>query len=324
MLKKDDIAAHLDRAGRLNMFLAQLTQQNQTSIETRRCRRGTGHYNRIRSHAIDLYEIFQVNFPIDCKCGLQHDVNMRLQYRSAQMTNRGLCFRTVFSFKTTPSQTWREMELEPWEKKQQLCHEAKAHRQVSFIMEPESSSSSDPVGGEISNLCETIITPVRSKEWLGYIANRRGRQHRIRALDYYQPTIDMRLTLLEDVLDDPSFRLKDRCRLGLQLASSVMQLHSTQWLTDQWGKKDISFVRFCDGTTDFRHPLVRCGFAEPAIPLSHLSLSDTSKSGLGTIPCLFSLGIVLLELFYRQRFEVMKLPDEIILVSCSNSSRCGQ
>lgn len=34
VLKKDDIATHLDRAGRLNMFLAQFTQQNQTSIET--------------------------------------------------------------------------------------------------------------------------------------------------------------------------------------------------------------------------------------------------------------------------------------------------
>jgi hypothetical protein len=35
-----------------------------------------------------------------------------------------------------------------------------------------------------------------------------------------------------DVLEDPVFRLNDRCWLGLQLASSVMQLHTTLWLTD--------------------------------------------------------------------------------------------
>lgn len=305
------------------MFLAQLTQQNQPTMETRRSRRATRHYNRIRAHAIDLYETFQVKFPIGCNCDLEHNVNMRLEYRSAQSTNRGVYFHTIFSFRTTPSPNWRALELEPWETKQQLCQEAKSRKGVSFLMDPQTSFSSDKAAKEILNLCETIIRPGQSNDWLGYIANRRGRQHRVRALDYLHQIHNIKLVLLEDVLDDPDFRLKDRCRLGLQLASSVMQLHTTQWLTDQWSKKDIFFIRSYDGSIDFRHPLVRCSFGAPEVPLSHLSLCDPSKPGAGNVPCLFSLGVVLLELFYRLRFEDMKLPDENLLVSCSIAQRYG-
>lgn len=166
---------------------------------------------------------------------------MRLEYRNAQMTNRGRVSHNLFIQEFTVADVAGD-GAGAREKNQHLFHEAKAHRKVTFIMEPESSSSSDPVGAEISNLSETIITPVRSKEWLGYIAHCRGPQHRIRALDNYQPTIDMRRALLEDGLDDPSFRLKDRCRLGLQLASSVMQLHSTQWF-DRPMEQERYFVR---------------------------------------------------------------------------------
>jgi hypothetical protein len=49
------------------------------------------------------------------------------------------------------------------------------------------------------------------------------------------PNVPLRLTF------------KERLKIGLDLASAVMQLHGTQWLTDSWGKKDIFFFQEYDG-----------------------------------------------------------------------------
>lgn len=317
MLKKDGITQHLEEAGRLNTFLARLTEQNQPIVTTRRLsRRSTKHYMRIRSHAIDLYETLQDRFPTSpsCNCMLRHDVNMKLEFRSAKTIDNGLYFHAIFTSDTAicSSWNWREIEMEPWGNKEtDLCQDTGHRAQVKFVIKSPSRPVSDYE--DISDLCATIIAPISSWDWLGFITSKRGQQHRIRAIDHQQrlPNFKSIETVsLAQVLRDKAFRQEHRSRLGLKLASSVMQLHTTEWMTDYWNKSDISFPRSSDATVDFDSPLIRRSFGTTNIHLASMSESLPKLYLNASIPCLFSLGIVLLELWFREVFEDLKTEVE--------------
>ncbi|CAI7621684.1 unnamed protein product [Penicillium manginii] len=316
VLKKDGITQHLEEAGRLNTFLAQLTDQNKSTIVTRRIsRRSTKHYTRIRSHAIDLYEILRDKFPISpsCTCMLRHDVNMKLEFRTPKTLAKGFCFHAIFISDASfySSWNWREIEMEPWGTTEiDLCQDTR-HTRVKFVIEPPSPPASDYE--DISNICATITAPMPPSEWLGFITSKRGRQHRIRAIDHKQRLPNFKsidTVSLAQVLRDKAFRQDHRSRLGLKLASSVMQLHTTEWMTDYWSKSDIFFLRSLDMTIDFDSPLIRRSFGTQEIDLASMSENLPKFYLNASIPCLFSLGIVLLELWYREVFEELKTEVE--------------
>jgi hypothetical protein len=111
----------------------------------------------------------------------------------------------------------------------------------------------------------------------------------------------------------------DRLRLGVVLASAALQLHDSIWLNENWGKQDIFFLQTPveDFTVDgvpvkvrkpiLQRPLVRYKFS-PSLKSQHgndtaLGKSQSTVSIIWYNKCLFSLGLVLLELWFGQRFE---------------------
>ncbi|KAJ5176078.1 uncharacterized protein N7482_001955 [Penicillium canariense] len=279
---------------------------------------------------MELYEIFQAQFPTPptCNCVLEHVVNMKLEFRSAQITARGLYFHAIFTFNQvgqralSPSCNWREIEMEPLAARQ-LCQEPHSlsqlvlvSGQVGYLAGSSGIQSTEQVVQEISNLCSVIQSPVDSKDWLGYLANNHGCRHRLRIFSLNPPpkaSQTIQTICLTEVLGHPEFRQEHRCRLGLKLASSVMQLHETQWLTNHWNKSDISFTRDSTGRIDFNNPLIRRTFGSKTNTEPFLASRVPQIRADGSIPCLFSLGIVLLELSYRQTFESLKDPKENLL-----------
>lgn len=176
---------------------------------------------------------------------------MRLEFRSAQSTTRGLYFHTILMAETAfnSSSSWREIESEPWGTSGPgLCQDAIHSAQVQLVVTPPTLSQGSSVSTNepgISNLC-AVITGPSSKDRLGRIASPKGQQHRSRVMDHQKQlpafdTIDQ--VPLEDVLGDDRFGEEQRLRLALKLASSVMQLHTTNWLTDYWSKSDVPFLR---------------------------------------------------------------------------------
>jgi hypothetical protein len=119
---------------------------------------------------------------------------------------------------------------------------------------------------------------------------------------------------LGDVLGDGLFGEEQRLRLALKLASSVMQLHTTDWLTDYWSKSDVSFLRSSYGVIDFDNPLIGRTFGNSSFSMTKLSQNLSRPMLHAYIPCLFSLGIVLLELRYRTLFEDLKTEHERTMV----------
>ncbi|CAG8365028.1 unnamed protein product [Penicillium salamii] len=327
VLRKDGITRHLEKAGKLNGFLAQLTQQSHHLIPLgRKPRRDTKHYPRIRSHAIDLYDILQAKFPLtpNCNCPLRHDVNMKLEFRSGGTVTKRLFFRTIFTSETPmfSLQNWCEIDIEPLEGKQAtLCRDPEGSVTVSIATRQSSSAKSNQ-GQKSLNLCSLIMKPVSSKQCLGIIEKTPEKQHRIWTTEYQpqQPAFHIiRTVSLAEVLGHKDFQREHKSRLGLKLVSSVMQLHTTQWLTDSWSMSDISFPRSSDGIVDFNNPLIRRNFGSQGRDASQRSLDMPRPYLVASIPCLFSLGIVLLELWHGKILEDLKNEAEKNLVRLSRS-----
>lgn len=142
-------------------------------------------------------------------------------------------------------------------------------KKVAFHTDTETASnstisSSDTVTEDITNLCSIIARSIRSTSWPGALSNKQGRRYRVRAVQ--QQTVlstageNVRTASLAYHLNNNLFRREQRSRLGLKLASSVMQLHTTQWLLDTWGKNDVLFLQAVDGTVQFNSPLIRRSF----------------------------------------------------------------
>ena len=103
-------------------------------------------------------------------------------------------------------------------------------------------------------------------------------------------------------------------RLGVELATAVMQLHSTKWLAESWGKGDVFVLQ-----TSVQRQLVDGGISMcwgPLIdkPLVHRSFGTSQSPEVGRRPSvadydksLFSLGIVLTELALESPIEDLRM-----------------
>lgn len=111
---------------------------------------------------------------------------------------------------------------------------------------------------------------------------------------------------LRSALDDPNFARRSRLQLAVTLASSVLQLHETSWLNEDWGKDDILFITR-SGKTGYDDPF--------------LSQGDQVSQSLGKcIPismrriirnrALYALGVSLIELWYGKSLSKLQHPDD--------------
>ncbi|RDW81479.1 uncharacterized protein DSM5745_05036 [Aspergillus mulundensis] len=342
VINRDRITEHLKTASRLNTFLARLTDQVQPTAPTRRSRyKSTRHYKRIRDHAIDLYHTLRSKFPTPptCNCMLNHEVNIRLEFRGAKQARKSSSFHTVFSLTQPasvhdPSGLWRELELEDWDDTENvlaasghpkipqqktssrfssLLHSVRSPKQVVFAVNTLNTNKPSQSCAEIQDLCILVTTPTTSNDWLGFISNGTKRKHRLRDIQQPHvvnmgkgrpPTISLSRAFIAH--KSPSHGL--RSKLGLKLASSVMQLHSSHWLSDTWDAQDILLLQQPDGTVKVTDPFIQLIFG--ANDPSRTEPRRCAPSIIPAAPCLFALGIVLIELWHWMPFAQLKTNDE--------------
>ena len=101
-----------------------------------------------------------------------------------------------------------------------------------------------------------------------------------------------------------------RLRLGVVLASSVLQLHESNWLNDRWTSADILFENRRDQSgAVIQRPFVQSKF--------HARKSEEDSAPAGALdewaslttfcnPLLFSLGMVLCEIYHWECIEVLQ------------------
>jgi hypothetical protein len=109
-------------------------------------------------------------------------------------------------------------------------------------------SSVSPSMQEVKDLCASIKQMRASR--LGFSLDSKSKLRGGTSIDSSESHVpSVEVLTLEDLLDRPpvvggrriKLSKKERYSLALTLASSVLYLNSTPWLTDQWAAKDILF-----------------------------------------------------------------------------------
>lgn len=124
---------------------------------------------------------------------------------------------------------------------------------------------------------------------------------------------------LEDILkDNQNIRLskKERYTLAVTVASSILQLHASPWISDPWSKRDIMFYRTISAhrSIDIEHPHV----SQKAAPEATGQRGFSSKNAT-----LLALGILLLELYFGRPCEqhmpanLYMGPDKSLAMLCT-------
>ena len=159
----------------------------------------------------------------------------------------------------------------------------------------------------ISCLCSTIRnTAVRNikemRTCIGILVSNNIR-HRV-CVPRASP-ISARILPLAELLSLPNHRppKKERLKLGVRLASSVLQLHRTKWLQERWGNQDIYLIQG-DYSQTKKGPSLEIPVVRQVFTPEH-SVPEVSVEShiIGCNLSLFSLGIVLIELWFWRSVE---------------------
>jgi hypothetical protein len=197
-------------------------------------------------------------------------------------------------------------------------------KSVSFTSPPPYSET-DPGGGlvatpsallhEVKDLCASIQKGRAPR--LGFSLDSKSRLRGAYMIDNSEmcvPSADV--MTLADLLDRPplvagrraKLSKKERYGLALTLASSVLYLNSTPWLTDRWAAKDIHFHRTTTSArpVDIDHPHVVPAALEAVNGQSSLPKPRGFHSK-NTV--LLALAIALLELYFGTSAERYQLNE---------------
>ena len=110
-----------------------------------------------------------------------------------------------------------------------------------------------------------------------------------------------RVVSLAELLSLPKPLWRERLKLGMRLASSVLQLYKTEWLQERWGKQDIYLIQ---GASQSRSPSLETPVVCQAFPPEPSVFKASIRSHITRCNLsLFSLGIVLIELWFWRGIE---------------------
>ncbi|KAF2640946.1 hypothetical protein P280DRAFT_543896 [Massarina eburnea CBS 473.64] len=120
---------------------------------------------------------------------------------------------------------------------------------------------------------------------------------------------------LRTVLQDGTFPLQTRLQLSVTLACSVLQLHETPWLNDDWTKDDILFIKRSDNIV-YSHPFVTQRLASPERPAT----TDSTMRMAIRNQTLYGLGVSLIKLWYGSSIADLKKPDDSKIITIIEST----
>ncbi|KAF2126815.1 hypothetical protein P153DRAFT_297008 [Dothidotthia symphoricarpi CBS 119687] len=177
-----------------------------------------------------------------------------------------------------------------------------------------------PTPEQIQDLCKAIarLQQPQRDMCVGYLLDSVKRKHGIYPLD--TPTNcnqhQWAAYSLRDVLHgraNVSQRLtqQDKLRVSVDLASSVLQLYKTPWLDEQWGNEDVYFIQRPGPpmASIYEHPFVYRKLSTTAG--SQFTNAQPATHRVIRNQTLFTLGVLLIELWYGKLIEELQLPCDL-------------
>ncbi|EON62852.1 hypothetical protein W97_02077 [Coniosporium apollinis CBS 100218] len=288
---------------------------------------------RVQRYAKRLHDVLSLAWT--CSCNASHSTTLRLEPRAITARSKNMkikgrqgdvtCFKVCFSSSSSPW-TWQEAEIrvEDQPSDQGSLRTPGCSGKVQFTTLPPTPSppAESRAGGpsdslktdlqEIDDICHAICKANLTTPRAGFLLDPHGKLRGIYPVDddsHQASAIWQGQTVtLKDLLGgkgaplSKSDRLtrRERYMLAVTLASSILQLHTTPWLTNRWDKNDIIFLRAVGGP----HSV---DASNPYIVHKQLHPSLYSSGGLDSFgnqnSALLALGLMLLELYFGGLYE---------------------
>ena len=177
---------------------------------------------------------------------------------------------------------------------------------------PTRTSSSlplDPMMTQIQSICTAFKDSKGDETCLGFIVDESFMRHQIYPTRALHPGPATSVSLYKRLTSGQQNRntkltRKERLQLALTLASTVLQLHKTPWLSERWGKKDILFL---NGNV----PYVSRTFLGAGQPPAQVLDAPSKSLPVVRNETIFALGVILIELCLGSALEEMRSPEDL-------------
>lgn len=173
----------------------------------------------------------------------------------------------------------------------------------------------------IPNLCLAIgkLQHPQKDPCAGYLLDSFKRKHGIYLLDPpvcpdnqpEWPAYTLRQVLTKQAGFKRRLMQHDKFRVAVDLASSVLQLHKTPWLREDWGDSDVYFVHRpgAPPSTIYQHPFIYRKFS--STPTNTGPAPQPQARRVIRNETLFTLGVLLIELLYGESIEELQTPHDL-------------
>ncbi|KAJ4363334.1 hypothetical protein N0V95_001107 [Ascochyta clinopodiicola] len=327
-MSKKTIKALLEELNDCNRELERFTEKSEKIETYRKAAKPSfaARLQRIQGYALNVH----TSLRWCCSCKNTHRTSLRLEprgnlYASGMKTSNAnkTCFTVSFSSLTADTDvpwTWQAAEINIEEEDASLSPmsspKPRMTKSVSFSSPPPYSLS-DPVADpsqslqEVKDLCASIQQLQNTTSRIGLSLDTKKKLRGVYTVDASEKlTPPSDLVSLEDLLDRrptnngrrAKLSKKERYSLALTLASSVLYLNSTPWLTNQWAAKDIRFHQSSaiSDLLDIEHPYLAPAAIEP---VDSLAVKTKALTFQNKNTVLLALAVTLLELYFGTTAE---------------------
>jgi hypothetical protein len=167
------------------------------------------------------------------------------------------------------------------------------------VFDPSTSST------EIFNLCKFLsdLPSQVDKPCTGYISGSSGQRYTMYIAKGLEHWTSVSLT---DALLQTSFTRRMRYRCAITIASGVIQLSNTPWLSGDWTKEDIVLIHRL-ATPSYEDVFVTSDLSNTRKdpPATHSSMDRIIRN-----KSLYTLGIILIELCYGKTIQQLHIEED--------------
>ncbi|PSN59413.1 hypothetical protein BS50DRAFT_580002 [Corynespora cassiicola Philippines] len=240
-------------------------------------------------------------------------------------TEADICCVIDGSGKTATALTQNSVSTEPKAKRKVRFGQANSQEQsASAILATASavqSAVADPTADRIHDLCKALQSlnqPYRDM-CIGYLFDKLKRKHGIYPLpppvsaahQHQWVAYSLRDVLSHDTKVGRKLSQHDKLKVAIDVSSSVLQLYNTPWLNEEWSKDDVLFIQRpgFPPSSLYEHPFVRRILGSS--PSKTYSKPSGSTYSIIRNRTLFTLGILLIELWYGKSIEELQIPEDL-------------
>jgi hypothetical protein len=287
----------------------------------------SAYWQNIRDQAQRLFDSLSTRFSL-CDCTYPHQANLRLDIRKDRGAEDTTRFTFLLTFEkhshstSSPPWDWRDIEIESSQLASTAIAVTVPHVQtpgkkaahfapsitVSTSPRPSiSPSHSSGLAAKIDNLCRALVAGHQQDCCLGVLEDEAW-QHHVYSVTgpASKAQISEAVSLNDIIRGSKGVAPRQKCTLALTLASSLLQLHDTPWLSRAWETKDIFFLKNHSGVTIPSHFYVSQTFTSASKVAAAAKRRRLVKNEMA-----FALGVTLLELAHGASISTLKEPEDL-------------